>query len=95
MDLPISAATREVAAAAGRDAANWALTGGEDYELLFTAAPADSSRLQKELAEKSGTPAQVIGRILPAAEGIRLRHADGGVQSHKALSGWDHFQERK
>jgi thiamine-monophosphate kinase len=94
-DLPISAATREVAAAVGRNEVDWALTGGEDYELLFTAAPADSSRLQKELAEKSGTPARVIGRILPAAEGIRLRHADGRVQSHEALSGWDHFQERE
>jgi len=95
MDLPISAATREVAAAAGKNAVDWALTGGEDYELLFTVAPADALRLQKELEVKTGTGARTIGRILPVAEGIRLRHADGSVESHGALSGWDHFQERK
>jgi thiamine-monophosphate kinase len=97
MDLPISSATREVAAAAavGENEVDWALTGGEDYELLFTAAPADSSRLQQELEERSGTSARVIGRILPAAEGIRLRYADGRIQSHEAPAGWDHFQERK
>jgi thiamine-monophosphate kinase len=94
-DLPISAAAREVAAAAGENVVDWALTGGEDYELLFTVAPADSSRLQQELEARSGTPARVIGRILPAAAGTRLRYADGEVKSHVASTGWDHFQELK
>jgi thiamine-monophosphate kinase len=94
-ELPISAAAREVAGAAGQNEMDWALTGGEDYELLFTAAPADSSRLQKELAEKSGTPAVVIGRIIPVDQGIRLRYGDGTVKSYRDLSGWDHFREHK
>ena len=35
--LPVSAATTAVAGLAGVDPLDWALGGGEDYELLFTA----------------------------------------------------------
>ena len=38
-DLPLSAALRQVCACHGWDATTIALTGGEDYELLFTMEP--------------------------------------------------------
>lgn len=61
--LPLSGALRRWA---GPRAASLALTGGEDYELLLTAAPASAARWMK-----SGT-VRVIGRIEPARHGARV-----------------------
>jgi len=37
--LPVSEGTRAAAQALGADPLRWALSGGEDYELLFTLPP--------------------------------------------------------
>jgi len=37
--LPVSPAVAETARLAGADSLEWVLSGGEDYELLFTASP--------------------------------------------------------
>jgi len=92
-DLPISPACREVARASGVPAEDWALTGGEDYQLLFTAARHDVARIQGILAGRTGTAAQVIGQILPASAGITAVSPDGMVGSHSGAGGWDHFRE--
>ena len=42
--LPLSDAARAVAEALGKDPLEWALSGGEDYELLFTAPPDKAGR---------------------------------------------------
>jgi thiamine-monophosphate kinase len=63
-----------------------ALTGGDDYELLFTLAdPADAARL----AAESGTPVSVIGRI-EAGTGVRVLDRDG-AERPLAARGWTHF----
>lgn len=64
-----------------------ALHGGEDYELLFTAAP--TARLPRAIA---GVPVTRIGRIVGKARSgpaITLRTPDGPrpLQAH----GWEHF----
>lgn len=73
--IPISQATRLVAAAAGKDPLEWALTGGEDYELLFTAPP--TGWQTRERLPRSGTPVTVIGEIVEPEEGIQLVDASG------------------
>lgn len=52
-DIPLSAELRQVCAQQGWDALELALTGGEDYELLFTMAPGTEPQI----------PYFVIGRI--------------------------------
>lgn len=96
--LPLSEELRAVCAERGWDAAELAVSGGEDYELLFTAAP--------------GTPlpegCTVIGRIVDSGSepGMRCEEpgtTDGGprtknggpairwVGSDKDFKGFTHF----
>ena len=90
-DLPVSEACREAARASGAAPEDWALTGGEDYQLLFTAAQPQVAEIQALLAERSGTTARVIGRILPASAGITVLALDGTLHAHAGTGGWDHF----
>lgn len=64
------------------------LAGGDDYELVFTAAPAHAAAVQVA-AQTSGTPVTRIGRV-EAAPGLRLLDA----QSQPLQGNWksfDHF----
>ncbi len=91
--LPLSLACGKVAEALSRDPIQWALTGGEDYELLFTAGEDSTSGIRKMIEEETGTPCSVIGRITDKGNGgIRLRseNARGGDYVLGAKS-WDHF----
>jgi thiamine-monophosphate kinase len=91
-NLPISSAAREVADAGGEDAATWALSGGEDYELLFTVPSECAAEVQKFLKEATGTLCHVIGQVVDQAEGIRICLENGDkIASSDESKGWDHF----
>jgi thiamine-monophosphate kinase len=66
-----------------------ALSGGEDYELCFTAPPEAVEPLVAAV-EAQGTPVTVVGEILPAEQGRRLALPDGQEVALEA-SGWQHF----
>jgi thiamine-monophosphate kinase len=66
----------------------FALAGGDDYELCFT-APAAQRDAILAAGEQCGTPVTRVGRI-EAAPGLRLIDADGAPLK-LGLSGWDHF----
>lgn len=89
-DRPLAAVARLL----DRDPLQWALTGGEDYELVFTAARRKSPAIAR-LAARLGTPAAPIGRI-DDKQGVRIRRGgeDGspGVEIDIAFSGYDHFR---
>ncbi|MGE0823160.1 MAG: thiamine-phosphate kinase [Candidatus Binatia bacterium] len=68
-----------------------ALTGGEDYELLFTATSAHRAAIA-QVARESGCLISRIGKIGPAAAGISVRGPDGAEYS-PARSGFDHFRQ--
>ncbi len=86
-DLPIAAPAKIVAAAAGCDVLEWALNGGEDFELLACVDPGKLSQVQ-ELMQQNGHDIYVIGRIIDQT-GLYIRQDD----QLKALSpkGFDHF----
>ena len=63
-----------------------ALTGGEDYELVFTAAHATMRAVMNELGEL----VTVIGRIEPGDGSVRVEDASGR-EIHIESSGWNHF----
>jgi thiamine-monophosphate kinase len=68
----------------GKDGSDYALHGGEDYELLFTAPP--NRRIPRQIA---GTPITRIGEIVRGKQ-IKLVNADGTSQPLQA-AGWQHF----
>jgi thiamine-monophosphate kinase len=85
--LPLSPAAEAIAAGAlGMRAA---LAGaGDDYELLFAAAPEADQKIRR-LAAETGVPITRIGRI-EAGEGIRLVDATGGIVTPQSI-GYRHF----
>ncbi len=64
------------------------LAGGDDYELLFTAAPEARAAVAQASAD-SGTPVTRIGRVT-ATPGLRLLDAAGQERPLDAV-GFDHF----
>ena len=66
----------------------YVLAGGDDYELLFTAAASARDAVQSA-ARQSDTPVTRIGRI-EAAAGLRLANAQGRVIERRYGS-FDHF----
>jgi thiamine-monophosphate kinase len=89
--LPISAATQAAARLAGQSALEWALYGGEDYQLLLTAPPDVVPRIKELLWLATGTPVTTIGEILPPEAGMLLCLPDGTMQP-LAARGWDHLR---
>jgi thiamine-monophosphate kinase len=81
--LPLSAAARDVPGA--RDAT---LSGGDDYELLFTAAPEHEAGIAA-LARPLGIPLTRIGAIR-AGSGLRIFDASGQTIVPPS-KGWQHF----
>lgn len=85
-DLPLSAA-----ALAAREAglgAHLALTGGDDYELLFTAAP-DQRPALEAIGRRLGLRLSRIGRIM-AGQGVRVLDRHGQPLALKS-GGYQHF----
>ncbi len=88
---PLSESLLEAAGAAGADPLDWMLSGGEDYELLFTASPDAVSRLRDLLLTGTGTQCAYIGNITDAAGPISLRRSGESSVIIPAGRGWDHF----
>jgi len=84
-ELPLAAGVDAVATAAGRDPLELAATGGDDYELLFT-APAEAHERIEEAAATAGVPVAWLGEVA-AGRGLRLLGADGAAVE---LSGYEH-----
>lgn len=90
--LPVDSACEAVAQAAGRDPLEWALYGGEDYELLAAVDPSGFPEIREALENAGGVPCRVIGRVVAAEEGLKCLRRDGTVLAgcHGA---WDHFRK--
>ncbi|TLU82090.1 MAG: thiamine-phosphate kinase [Chlorobium sp.] len=84
--IPIHAETRLIADELQQDALTWALTGGEDYELLFT-IPKNCSGLIEHSRDIS-----IIGEITEAEAGISITDIYGMTIDLTAIKGFDHFQ---
>jgi thiamine-monophosphate kinase len=67
---------------------NWALTGGDDYQLIFTAHAEKRAAIQK-LSEDLNLPLSRIGQITPGSEVI-CQTAEGETVDI-ARGGWEHF----
>lgn len=87
--VPVAAAARDAARALGHDAREWAVSGGEDYELLLTCDPAAADGLIPALSAATGTALTVIGRIEGSAGEIVFVDAEGAPVATRG--GHEHF----
>jgi thiamine-monophosphate kinase len=85
--LPIADEARTMASALGTSAAELALSGGEDYELLICLGPPDLETA-RSIAGDVGLTA--VGRVLDASSGVLLEDS-GGTQRPLGTEGWKHF----
>lgn len=88
--LPVDAAAIQVAAKLGVDPLTWAVSGGEDYELLFTARAADAAALARRVTAETGTRVSLIGEVRPARDGVRFVDASGKPVAMRP--GFEHFR---
>jgi len=87
--LPLSPACHAYAASRELDPVDLALTGGEDYELLFTVSPRQRLRLERA-ALKRGFSLTCIGKIHPLRFGIQAVSSHG--RRHRlANTSYEHF----
>ena len=63
---------------------DFALSGGEDFELLFSISPNN-----KQLLEEKGIPVTVVGRVTEAVAGRVLSFPDG--RRVPLSGGYNHF----
>ncbi len=87
--LPVAASARAVAEALGLDPLELATTGGEDYELLFTADRSAVEAIMSGLRSATGTVATVIGEITAGIPKVDFVDAAGRVVD--VGEGYEHF----
>jgi len=82
--IPIDQTAYEQAMKFNLDPTVCALSGGEDYELLFTIDPKDRAKIEQNES------ISIIGEIVDASEGIKLQSRGGNLYDLKA-QGWVSF----
>jgi thiamine-monophosphate kinase len=89
-ELPVSENLRFFCRRFERSPVDYALSGGEDYTLLLTAAAGEADRIAAAFQTAFGRPLYAIGEITDTAR-MELVDAAGAV-APIAPSGWDHFK---
>jgi len=82
--VPIHPDAEYQAVAFNLDPITCALSGGEDYELLFTISPEDAEKV-KYLPDL-----YIAGEIVPPKDGVKL-NSKGGKLHNITAQGWRHF----
>lgn len=87
-DVPVAASAAAAARALGEDARQYALAGGEDFELLVAVAPRAFAHLASRFRARFGRALAYLG---VASEERALRVVIDGRERDLARTGWDHF----
>jgi len=89
--LPCDPVLEKAAVLLGRDSIDWMISGGEDYELLFTVPMGATERLQ-EVVANSGHVLYPVGKMF-REKGIHLVTEEAGKRTTIAVDyrGFDHF----
>lgn len=85
-NVPIAKETYDTALTFNIDPINCALSGGEDYELLFTIRPEDAAKIEHH------PDFSIIGEILDLNLGVKL-HTKGDNYHDLISMGWDSIKE--
>ncbi|MBN2341288.1 MAG: thiamine-phosphate kinase [Deltaproteobacteria bacterium] len=89
--LPVSDAHRYEATVSGTDAVLSALTGGEDYELLFTLSTSDVEEISNRIFGEFGTRVTVVGRVEKNTQTVGVS-VSGTQYANLTHAGFDHLQ---
>lgn len=92
--IPIEPEIRSTAEFFHDRAVDYALYGGEDFELLFTAPEETDRQLREKFRTELCTDCTKIGQITERAEEVILENAVG-AQTSLDGKGYDHFSETK
>jgi thiamine-monophosphate kinase len=90
--LPVQPALRRYCQAAKKEAAGWALSGGDDYALLLSVDERRAESIAGRLEARLHVPARVIGRFTRHPGRYELLAAGGKRRRIKA-GGWDHLSD--
>ena len=87
-NIPMDSVTQNIAAEFSENPIDYALYGGEEYELLFSLCDEEYAKLEQLTSDVS-----IIGRIVEKNKGIELVRENG---EHELLcfGGWDHFEKK-
>jgi thiamine-monophosphate kinase len=91
MSIPVEGGFRALARKIGASPAELAVSGGEDYELLFTVRPAHAGEFEKKVLPGLGVGAARIGIIVREKSRREITDADGRYFV-PAVTGFDHFE---
>ena len=83
-DIPIHPSARDAARLTGNDPLDFALSGGEDFELLFSISAESKQRL-----DGKGIDVAVVGRITDTSS-VRVLEFPDGTQK-PLIGGYNHF----
>ncbi|HUI29838.1 MAG TPA: thiamine-phosphate kinase [Candidatus Acidoferrales bacterium] len=84
--IPIDPITRKVADELGENSLDYALLGGEDYELLFTIAEKDFTKLHSLEGN-----VRAIGRVKEGQTKVAVRRVDGKTDEYVGFPSYQHF----
>lgn len=87
-DVPVAPSARAAAETLHVDPGEYALAGGEDFELLVAVAPRAFDHLARRFRARFGRPLERIGT---ATAELRLVARINGQENPIVASGWDHF----
>jgi thiamine-monophosphate kinase len=91
--IPLSPELKLLAGSAVFNPLDLALTGGEDYQLLFTVPAENEQGIEKLFKEHDLTPPHHIGKI-GQGPGIRMKKADGSIEELQP-KGFNHFNRNQ
>ncbi|MHB9111417.1 MAG: thiamine-phosphate kinase [Thermoleophilia bacterium] len=91
--LPSSPQMDEAVVRFGWDRESIMLSGGEDYELLFTLPGGIAEQAKEVIAHAAGQQVTIIGEIMPREYGVRLVGRDGSGRDMPP-HGYEHFISR-
>ena len=83
-DIPVHPLVTDAARRTGKDPLAFALSGGEDFELLFSI-----SQENKRQLDAKGIQTATVGKVLAAAAGRLLVRPDG--HKEPLSGGYNHF----
>jgi len=94
--VPVGDGVPDVARAAGADPVEFALAGGEDYELALAISPGEFEAASSRLAEVTGKGLVLIGKVNPAGPaGSRVEVIGEDGSRSAPPDGHDHFRKLK
>jgi thiamine-monophosphate kinase len=89
-EVPVAPSAAAMATTCGEDPQTYALTGGEDYELLVAVNARAFGYLSSRFRKRFGRPLLAVGRMREGS-GVFVRKA--GREEALAPTGWDHLRE--